>query len=197
MKVGYFEAQHDFYEILGVPESAPAPQIRAAHRRLVFHFHPDRAGGERAANERRVMLINLAATVLLNPAARARYDELRRAARTGRLRSPYRRTPPPASSGAGRCNVRSSGYRTRSPRGQRCSTTLGVRVGPLVADEFTRRLVWSALLVTLVIGWVAERTRPPDIASRAQFAVHAPPAIVYAPDYPRYPIRYASSDEPR
>ncbi len=184
MKVGHCEAQHDFYDILGVPERAMGVAIRKAHRRLVWELHPDRARGR--GDGERIKLVNLAATVLLNPAARARYDELRREAKSGRRSSS--RSSPPAWHPANRTRgARSAAYRARA----RTAATRGP--GPLVADEFFRRLVGAALLATLVIACISERARPSD-APGARLRRPAHDAIVYAPDYPRYPVRYAVAD---
>jgi hypothetical protein len=176
MKVGYYEAQHDFYGILGVVDSAATADIRKAYLRLVWELHPDRP--TRPANaEARMKLVNLAATVLLNPAARARYDELRRDAQSGRLKSPRSAPPPPASPR----RARSGAYRAR----QRSYAARGP--GPL-ADEFFMRLVRTALIATFVIAYLAERTKP-AVSSRRIHGAADP--IIYAPDYPPYPVRYA------
>jgi hypothetical protein len=179
MKVGYFEAQHDFYELLGVSDSATATQIRRAHRRLVWELHPDRATDPRIG-DRRIKLVNLAATVLLNHAARARYDELRREAKNGRLRSPG--SAPPSRNAA----APTRGSRIHRVR-RRAVVTNGP--GPLVVDEFVRRLVGAAVAATLLIACASERARSSE-ASRPRRRVDT--AIVYAADYPPCPVRYAA-----
>jgi curved DNA-binding protein CbpA len=83
MKIGAWEASIDFYALLGVPRSATPQGIRAAYRRLIFDSHPDgRRPSERPMAEARSKRINLAAAVLLDPHARARYDTLRAARST-------------------------------------------------------------------------------------------------------------------
>ncbi len=72
MRVGRSEASLDLYAILGVTPDAGSARIRTAHRALALALHPDRGG-----DEARLKLVNLAASILLNPAARARYDALR------------------------------------------------------------------------------------------------------------------------
>jgi curved DNA-binding protein CbpA len=178
MKVGYYEAQHDFYAILGVDGSASGATIRKAYLRLVWELHPDRPS--RAADgESRMKVVNLAATVLLNPAARARYDELRREAKSGRLRSPTSVPPPPSSPRRPRPPAYRARHRAAQSRGP----------GPL-ADDFFRRLVRVALIATFLIAYVSEHTKAhaPRRTSRT-----AP--IVYAPDYPPYPVRYALTED--
>ncbi len=78
MRVGRSEAEVDFYRVLGLWKGASASDIRRAHRQLVLLHHPDRQPGEaRAEAESRLKLINQGAALLLDPTARARYDELR------------------------------------------------------------------------------------------------------------------------
>jgi curved DNA-binding protein CbpA len=179
MKVGYFEAQHDFYAILGVPPAATAAQIRTAHRRLVWELHPDRSR-ERQGGERRIALVNLAATVLLNPAARARYDELRQQAKSGRLPYPH---SAPSPSGA---RPHAASYRARRWR------PVDERPGPLVADDFIKRLFAGAVTATLLIACISERTKPTEAEKRLRYQQHMNDPILYAPDYPPYPVRYAT-----
>jgi curved DNA-binding protein CbpA len=185
MKVGYFEAQHDFYAILGVSQGATAAEIRAAHRRLVWELHPDRACG-RPGGEPRISLVNLASTVLLNPASRARYDELRHQAKSGRL--PYPHSAPPEPRPA-RHGVGSASYRAHRRRADEGS-------GQLVADDFIKRLFATAVTATLLIACISERTKPTEAEKRQRYEQRSTP-ILYAPDYPVYPVRYATVDPDR
>ena len=80
MRVGRLEAQLDLYQILGVsPRSTPA-EIRRAHKRLVRLHHPDRSWQHQGPHpsDEQMKRINHAASVLLDEAARADYDHLRR-----------------------------------------------------------------------------------------------------------------------
>src|SRR5260221_785664 len=187
MNVGYFEAQLDLYAILGVAPTAGPGEIRAAHRRLAFRLHPDRAKGDRRRAERQLKLVNLAASVLLHAEARARYDELRGKARQGRLRYPSGRGS--HSGPYPRARARAAVYRARSARPQRWRTPSRVAPVPPLADAFLRRLVWAASMATLLLACVSERTRPDP--AHARLRAHPPEPIAYAADYPPCPVRYA------
>ena len=60
------------YEVLGVPPSASADELRDAYRREALRWHPDRC--DHPAAEGRMQRINAARGVLLDPRRRAAYD---------------------------------------------------------------------------------------------------------------------------
>ena len=69
--------EKDYYEILGVPETAPAKDITKAYRKLARELHPDKNPGDTAAEER-FKAVSAAYDVLGDEAKRAEYDEVRR-----------------------------------------------------------------------------------------------------------------------
>src|SRR2546423_7025408 len=69
--------QQDYYQILGVPETATTDEIKKAFRRLAKQHHPDRNPNSPQSAER-FKEINEAHDVLSDPEKRKKYDQLRR-----------------------------------------------------------------------------------------------------------------------
>jgi len=66
-------ATKDFYDILGVSRQASQDEIRKAYLKLAHKYHPDKTGGDKAAEEK-LKEINEAYDTLKNPDKRSQYD---------------------------------------------------------------------------------------------------------------------------
>jgi molecular chaperone DnaJ len=69
--------EKDYYEILGVPETATQKEITRAYRKLARELHPDKNPGDTGAEER-FKAVSAAYDVLGDESKRAEYDEVRR-----------------------------------------------------------------------------------------------------------------------
>src|SRR6476620_5350036 len=67
-------AKRDYYEILGVPRTASADEIKKAHRKLVRKYHPDVNKDNKAAEEK-FKEVQEAYDVLSEPGKRRNYDQ--------------------------------------------------------------------------------------------------------------------------
>jgi molecular chaperone DnaJ len=70
-------ATKDYYQILGVPETASAEEVKRAYRKLAKQYHPDANPGDPQAAER-FKEIGEAYSVLSDPQKRAQYDQMRK-----------------------------------------------------------------------------------------------------------------------
>ena len=66
--------ERDLYDVLGVPRSAAADDIKKAYRRLARKYHPDVNPNDKKAEEK-FKEVTAAADVLQDPKRRALYDE--------------------------------------------------------------------------------------------------------------------------
>ncbi len=70
-------AARDFYQVLGVPDSASAADIKKAYRKLAKQYHPD-ANPDNAQAAERFKEISEAHATLSDAAKRKQYDQMRR-----------------------------------------------------------------------------------------------------------------------
>ena len=84
--------QKNLYDILGVSKDAPKDEIRKAYLKLAKKYHPDKTGGDKAAEER-LKEINAAYGVMKNEEKRKEYDAT--------LNNPFGHGNGPASGSAG------------------------------------------------------------------------------------------------
>ncbi len=65
----------DYYDILGVPKSASADEIKKSYRKHALEWHPDRHKDNKEAAEKRFKEINEAYQVLSDPQKKSTYDQ--------------------------------------------------------------------------------------------------------------------------
>ena len=75
-------SKRDYYEVLGVAQSASEQEIKKAYRRLAMKYHPDRNEGDAAAEEK-FKEASEAAEILLDGQKRGTYDQFGHAAFEG------------------------------------------------------------------------------------------------------------------
>lgn len=69
-------APRDYYQILGIPRTASADDIKKAFRRLARQYHPDlHTGAKKAEMEKKFKELNEAQEVLSDPDKRKKYDQ--------------------------------------------------------------------------------------------------------------------------
>ena len=68
--------EKDYYQILGVPRTASQDEIRKAYLKLAHAYHPDKTGGDKAAEEK-LKEVNMVYDTLKNSDKRKEYDQMR------------------------------------------------------------------------------------------------------------------------
>lgn len=71
-------AQKNYYDILGVPESASAEEIKKAYRKLAVKYHPDKNPSNAKEAEAKFKEVSEAYYVLSDQKRKAQYDQMRR-----------------------------------------------------------------------------------------------------------------------
>jgi curved DNA-binding protein CbpA len=95
MRLGKDVLEADLYGALGLLPDATASEIRVAYRRQARASHPD-LNQEDPDALRRMMRLNIAARVLLDPALRGAYDQRQRRANATRQAEPPPQAEPSA-----------------------------------------------------------------------------------------------------
>lgn len=164
--------QPTYYDVLGVVETATRREILRARNRLLHEHHPDKVPEHppelRREAKMRAALIIKAASVLTNPAARARYDALLRAARAedeGPATDPGRSTPKPASAASPPRASRPASAGSGAAGGARSSSAPPRRTPPSPGSRAWVPVVAILMAVAvLVVGrgsdWIFEPAAP-------------------------------------
>lgn len=74
--------EKDFYQVLGIPETATPEEVKKAYRKLAQTHHPDANPGDEQAEDR-FKEISEAYAILSDPEQRKEYDQVRRVAASG------------------------------------------------------------------------------------------------------------------
>jgi len=83
-----YDKKQDFYEALGVPPRSKDTDIKKAYYKLAQKYHPDKAPGDKAAEEK-FKTISAAYEVLKDESQRKLYDQMREAAHNPNSSDPF------------------------------------------------------------------------------------------------------------
>ena len=75
--------KRDYYEILGVPRSAPEEEIKKAYRKMAMQWHPDRNPDNKDVAEEKFKEASEAYSILSDPQKKAQYDRFGHAGLSG------------------------------------------------------------------------------------------------------------------
>ncbi|RMG26870.1 MAG: hypothetical protein D6724_00860 [Armatimonadetes bacterium] len=179
------------YDVLGVPETATRDQIRAAYRKLVLKYHPDRSG-TKATTDLFVEIVE-AYSVLSNPTRRANYDAVLRIRReqreSARRVQPPPEAPKPESSPPPR-------ERTASPSEteRRCAVQLNEAMAAFSrgrldrAEAIVRQVLRADYRIALAHAILGDILRERGDVKGAE--THYAYAIQFDPHNPTYQRRY-------
>ncbi len=78
----------DYYDIIGVPPSASAEEIKNAYKQQVKFFHPDLNNVTKEVADIKTRQLNEAYNILKDPEKRRVYDALRKLKEEGKLNNP-------------------------------------------------------------------------------------------------------------
>lgn len=181
MRIGKHEIEQDLYGTLGVASDASTNEIKRAYRRRAAQVHPDRAGAPREGADLEMKRVNLAASVLLDPAARARYDE-QRARHLSQTASAARARPSPTEQPSSRrhASTSSSGEPVSArpaPGPERDSDSWAPRSAgwaPRSAGWVPSRLVGAAFALTIAIALLSNLVGGPVPVSSSDYRVPGP-----------------------
>ncbi|MEZ4587331.1 MAG: DnaJ domain-containing protein [Gemmatimonadales bacterium] len=101
-------ASKDFYQVLGVPESASAADIKKAYRRLAKKYHPDANPNDPKAAAETFKEVSEAHSVLSDAEQRKKHDTMRKAGFdfSGVGRAPAEHDPEPGQGFSGCLRLR-------------------------------------------------------------------------------------------
>src|SRR5208282_1948737 len=69
-------AKRDYYEVLGIPKTASADEVKSAYRRLARQHHPDVSKESKKIAEEKFKEISEAYEVLADAEKRRRFDQM-------------------------------------------------------------------------------------------------------------------------